>query len=227
MQHGLLGKEAPDVLGRDGLEIDGVAIEALRQQSSDDPQHHGSRRRSKSAHVIHVIVVAAQFLIHRPRADWRLRNGTLSAQHDEQMPKRRAVIGPVVPRVSSTRAARQVVVKKYGDRDFVDSGQRQPPGAGPAREVRHLSDVAGNGVRSVPALGQATLERSGMWPDGAGGEPIDLDDARVLSGIHGDLRKWDHQCAPKPKLCPVRRVTIPPHAAMTLPPRHQRRATCA
>jgi hypothetical protein len=124
-----------------------------------------------------VIVVATQFLIHRPGADWRLRNGTLRAKHDEQVPKRCAVIGPVVPHVPSTRAARQVIVKEDGDRDFVDPGQRQPPGADPAREVRHLSDVAGNGVRGVPALGQVTLERGGVRPDGTGGEPIDLDDA--------------------------------------------------
>ena len=74
--------------------------------------------------MIHVLVVAAQFLIHRPRADRRLRNGALSAEHDEQVPKRRAVIGSVVPHVPSACAARQVVVKKYGDRDFVDPGQR-------------------------------------------------------------------------------------------------------
>jgi len=177
--------------------------------------------------VIHVIVVATQFLIHGRRADWWLCNGTLRAKHGEQVPKRRAVIGPVVPRVSSASATRQVVVKEDGDRDFVDPGQRQPPGADPARKVRHLSDVAGNGVRGVPALGQVMLERDGVRPDGTGGEPIDLDDARVLSGIHGDLQKWDHQCAPTPKLCPVRRVTPPPHAAPMRPPRNQGRVTCA
>ena len=67
--------------------------------------------------------------------------------------------------------------KKYGDRNFVDPGQRQTPGADPAREVRHLSDVAGYGMRGVPALGQVTLERDGVRPDGTGGEPINLDDA--------------------------------------------------
>jgi hypothetical protein len=41
------------------------------------------------------------------------------------MPKRRAVIGPVVPRMSSTRATRKVIVKKYGDRNFVNSDQWQ------------------------------------------------------------------------------------------------------
>ncbi|HOY34841.1 MAG TPA: hypothetical protein PLG32_06850 [Piscinibacter sp.] len=127
--------------------------------------------------MIHVIVVAAQFLIHRPRADWRLRNGTLRAKYDEQVPKRCAVIGAVVTHLPSTRAARQVVVKEDGDRDFVDPGQRQSPRADPAREVRHFSDVAGNGVRGVPALGQVTLERGGVRPDGTSGEPIDLDDA--------------------------------------------------
>jgi len=160
-------------------------------------------------------------------ADWRLRNGTLRAKHNEQVPERRAVIGPVVLRVSSARAARQVVVKEDGDRDFVDPGQRQPPGADPAREVRHLSEVAGNGVCGVPALGQVTLERGNVRPDGTGEEPIDLDDAQVLSGIHGDLQKWDHQCAPMPKLCPVRQMTVPPNTAPMLPPRDQRRVTCA
>ena len=81
------------------------------------------------------------------------------------------------------------------------------PPTDPAREVRYLSDVAGNGVRGVPALGQVTLERDDVGPDGAGGEPIELNDARVLSGIHGDLRKWVPQCAPTPKLCPVQRMT--------------------
>ena len=152
---------------------------------------------------------------------------TLRAKHDEQVPKRRAVIGPVVPRVPSASAARKVVVKEDGDRDFVDPAQWQPPGAYPAREVRHLSEVTGNGVRSVPALGQVTLESDGVRPDGTGGEPIDLDDARVLSGIHGDHQKWDHQCAPKPKLCPVQKLTIQPDAAPILPPRHQHLVTCA
>ncbi|MBC7733847.1 MAG: hypothetical protein H7306_18465 [Bacteriovorax sp.] len=140
MQRGLLGKEAPDVLGRDGLDIDGVATEALRQQPPNDPQHHGSALRREPTYAVHVIVVATQFLIHRRRADWRLGNSTLPAKHDEQVPKRRAVIGPVVPRVPSTCATRQVVVKEDGDRDFVDPGQRQPPGADPAREMGHLGE---------------------------------------------------------------------------------------
>jgi len=227
VQRGLLGKEAPDVLGRDGCDIDGVAVEALRQQPPNDPQHHGSALRREPAHVVHVLVVATQFLIHRRHADWRLRNGALRAKHDEQVAKRRAVIGPVVPCVPSASATRQVVVKEDADRDFVDPGQRQTPGADPAREMRHLSDVAGNGVRSVHALGQVILERDGVRSDGTGGEPIDLNDARVLSGIHGDLQKWDHQCAPTPKLCPVRQMTIPPDTALMPPPRDQRRVTCA
>ena len=227
MQRGLFGKEAPDVLRRDGLDIDGVAIEALRQQPPDDPQHHSPALRREPAHMVHVIVVATQFLIHRPGADRRLRDSALRAKHDEQVPKRCAVIGPVVPGVSSTRATRQVIVKEDGDRDFVDPGQRQPPGADPVREVRHLSDVARNGVRGVPALGQVTLERGGVGPDRTGGEPVNLNDARVLSGIHGDLQKWDHQCAPKPKLCPALRMTTSPYAAPMLPPRHQHQFTCA
>ena len=124
MQRSLLGEEAPYVLGRDGLDIDGVAIEALRQQPPNDPQHHGPALRREPTNMVHVIVVATQFLIYGHGADWRLRKGALRAKHNEQVPKRRAVIGPVVPRASSACAARQMVVKEDGDRDFVDPGQR-------------------------------------------------------------------------------------------------------
>ncbi len=89
--------------------------------------------------MVHVIVVAAKCLIHRRRADGRLRNGALSAKHDEQVPMRGAVTGPVVPHVPSACAARQVVVKKYGDRGFVDPGQWQSPGACSARELCQLA----------------------------------------------------------------------------------------
>ena len=188
MQRGLFGKEAPKVLGRDGRDIDGVAVEALRQQSSYDSQRHGPGVRRKPTHVVHVIDVAAQFLIHGRCADWRLPNSALIWQYEEQVPERRAVIGPIMSRVSSACATRQVIVKKYGDRDFVDPGQRQPPSAYPAREVLILSEVAGNGVRGIPALGQAMLERGGLRPDGAGDEPINFGDVRALGGIHGDLR---------------------------------------
>ncbi len=177
--------------------------------------------------MIHVIVVAAQFLIHRPRADGRLRNGAFSAKHDKQVPKRRAVIGSVVAHVPSESAARQMVVKENSDRDFGDPGQGPPPGANPTREVRYLSHVAANRVRGVPAFGQVTLERDGVRPDGTGGQPINFDDTKALSGIHGDLQKWDHQCAPKPKLCPVQRMTISPYAAPLLSPRHRHRLICA
>jgi hypothetical protein len=119
-----------------------------------------------------------------------LRNGTLRAKRDEQVPKRRAAIGQVAPHPSSTCTARQVVVKEDGDRDFVDPVQRQPPGTYPAREMRYLTDVAGNSVRGVPAFGQVTPERDGVRSDGIGIEPIDLDDTGVLSSIHGDLQMW-------------------------------------
>lgn len=94
-----------------------------------------------------------------------------------KLPERSAVIGPVVPRVPGTSTARQVLVKEYGDRDFVDPGQQLLLSACPTRKMPHLSEVTGNGGRGVPALGQVTLERDGVRPDGTGGEPIDLDDA--------------------------------------------------
>jgi len=62
VQRGLFGKEAPNLLGRESGDINGVAIEALRLQPSYEPQHHGPRLRRESAHVVHVFVVAAQFL---------------------------------------------------------------------------------------------------------------------------------------------------------------------
>jgi len=37
------------------------------------------------------------------------------------------------------------------------------------------------------------LVRDGVRPDEAGGEPVNFGKVRVLSGIHGDLQKWDHQ----------------------------------
>jgi hypothetical protein len=73
--------------------------------------------------VVHVIVVAAQFLIYRPSADRRLRNNILRTKHDEQVPKRRSVFGTVVPLLPSACATREVVVKEYCNRDFVDPGQ--------------------------------------------------------------------------------------------------------
>jgi hypothetical protein len=114
-----------------------------------------------------VFVVAAHLLIYGHGAQRRLRNGTLRPQDKQQMPKRRAVVAAVMAYGSGARATRQVIVKKYGDRDFVDHGQRHTPGACPACEMRDLGQVAGDGVCGVPALGQVTLERSGMWPDGA------------------------------------------------------------
>ena len=91
--------------------------------------------------MVHVIVVAALLLIHGRCADWRLPNSALTSQYEEQVPERRTVIGAVMSRVSSACATRQVIVNKYGDRNFVDPGQPHPPGAYPAREVLDLSEV--------------------------------------------------------------------------------------
>ena len=40
----------------------------------------------------------------------------------------------------------------------------------------------------------------------------------MLSRIHGDLQKWDHQCAPKPKLCPGAPARTVAYERLGIPP---------
>ena len=215
------------MLGLDRGDVDGGIVEALAEQAPDDAQRRGTGARRQSTHMVHVLVVAAQLFIHGYGAHRRVGDGALRAQDKQQMPKRCAVVGAVMANGSGACATRQVIVKKYGDRDFVDPGQRYTPGACPACEVRDLGQVAGDGVCGVPALGQVTLERGGVGADGAGREPVNFGQARSLSGIHGGLQKWSHQCAPNGKLCPVRRITLPLYAASPLRRQPQHRTTCA
>ena len=215
------------MLGFDRGDVDDGIVEALAEQASDDSQRRGTGARRQTTHMVHVLVVAAQLFIHGRGAHRRVRDGALSPQDKQQMPKCRAVVAAVMAYGSGARATRQVIVKKYRDRDFVDPGQRHTPGACPAREMRDLGKVAGDSVCGVPALGQVTLERGGVGADGAAREPINFGQVRSLSGIHGGLQKWNHQCAPNRKLCPVLQLTITPHAASMLRRRPRHRTTCA
>src|SRR5512135_2350486 len=102
------------MFGLDRSDVDGVIAESLGEQAPDDAQRRRAGARRQSAHMIHVLVVAAQLFIHGYGAYRRVRDGALSAQDKQQMPKRRAVVGAVMAYGSGTRAARQVIVKKYG-----------------------------------------------------------------------------------------------------------------
>ncbi|WP_256927818.1 hypothetical protein [Caballeronia sordidicola] len=81
----MTGKETPNVLAFDCSDVYGTLAETSRQQPSDDAQSYAPRLRRQAAHVIHVLVVAAQLLIYRCRAVCGHRDDALGAQHHEQM----------------------------------------------------------------------------------------------------------------------------------------------
>ena len=216
---GLLREEAPDMFGLDRRDVDGAATEAGGQQPPDDAPCHVPRLGRQTSHVIHVVVIAEQFRLHRCGADHRRRNGALRAQHCKQVAQCRAEVASVVARGSSAVAVREVTVEELGDRPFVDPVQPQASAARPTREMENAGDIAGERARGVPAFGQVLLERINVRTDRPVREPVDVDAAGTARNAHGGLQKWGHQCTCLQELCLYLRGPTAPRAAPRL---HQR-----
>jgi len=108
----LFGEEVADVLGPDHCDVDGVIAEAPDQQPAHDAQCQSPGRRGKAAHTLHVLTVAAQFVIYRCLAHDRWGDHTLSAQNDQQMPQSSAQTGPMALNCAGAAAARNVTVQE-------------------------------------------------------------------------------------------------------------------
>ena len=109
--------------------------------------------------MVHVIVKAAQLLIHRRRPHRWFGDDALGTQHDEPMPERCTQVAAIYTNGFRAVAARQVVIEKTPNRLFIDLANVQPTSARPALEVSKAAEVATNGVRGVAAFGQVLRER--------------------------------------------------------------------
>jgi hypothetical protein len=73
--------------------------------------------------MVHVRIVAAEFLIHRRRAHRCWSNGTPSAQHSQEMTQSGAQRTTISLNRAGAAASRQMLIKKFGYQCFVDALQ--------------------------------------------------------------------------------------------------------
>src|SRR3990170_2483560 len=115
--------------------------------------------------MVHVFVVAPQFLIHRrrPRRWWG--NHALSAQHNQQMTQRGAQTAPVALNRSRAVASRKMFVEELGDDSLVDASDAETPTGNPLSKVGETAHAVGKRGRSVSAVSQVLLKRVKMRRD--------------------------------------------------------------
>src|SRR6266853_300190 len=121
-------------------------------------QSHTSRLRREPANILHMVVEAAQLLVHRGRSGKVPRDDGLGAQHDEQMPECRAQIAVVPPSRRRILTLEQMVIEKSLDGVLVNPIDVQPRPAHPKRKHCKACHVYIDGARCVPALAQMMPE---------------------------------------------------------------------
>src|SRR5580704_7525332 len=121
-------------------------------------QSHTSRLRREPANILHMVVEAAQLLVHRGRSGKVPRDDGLGAQHDEQMPECRAQIAVVPPSRRRILTLGQMVIEKSLDGALVNPIDVQPRPAHPKRKHCKACHVYIDGARCVPALAQMMPE---------------------------------------------------------------------
>jgi hypothetical protein len=80
------GREPADVFGLNRRDDHRPIGKLLEQQAAHYAQEHAARLRREAANMVHVVVVAAQLLVHRGRSRWWLGDDGVGAQNDKQMP---------------------------------------------------------------------------------------------------------------------------------------------
>jgi hypothetical protein len=148
---GPCGEEAAHVLRRDDRESNGVVAEVLAQQRFDQAQGALAGLRGKPPHLLHVLVIAAQFLAHRCRVRRLGRDGVGGAQHDQQVAQCGAH-GGWVTRTRRAAAAGKMVLDELGHEVLAEVSQALAGLLHPHRQVHHRRFAAAHVAGSVAAV---------------------------------------------------------------------------
>ena len=166
-------------------------------------QSHTSRLRREPANILHMVVEAAQLLVHRDRSGKVPRDDGFGAQHDEQMPERRVQIAVLPPSRRRTLTLEPVVIEKSLDRVLVNPIDVQPRPAHPKRKHCKACHVYIDSARCVPALGQMMPESISVGRQLARKKLVRRFLGKSSRRVHSDLLKsGDHLLTPA-KLCLV------------------------
>ena len=108
--------------------------------------------------MIHVLIEAAQLLIHWSQLRSARRGNPEYAQHQEQMTERCAGITPVAARVPAAITVRQMAIQESRNDCLIDPHQLQIGPLCPLGKVGSAVEVCVNGVWRVTALSQIPLQ---------------------------------------------------------------------
>jgi hypothetical protein len=86
----------------------GRSANCSSKQAAHYAQEHAARLRREAANMVHVVVVAAQLLVHRGRSRWWLGDDGVGAQNDKQMPLPEANLTARVTMVRCVRLAHEI-----------------------------------------------------------------------------------------------------------------------
>jgi hypothetical protein len=177
--------------------------------------------------VIHVLVVATQFVIDRRGAySWR-SDCALSSEHHQQMPQRGAAVAPIALHRFGATAARKMLVEELGDGRLIDVPNAHATLAKPLHEVGHATQAIAERTRRAGAGDEVLLVCLAVRRERTLVEPIDAADPRRLDCSHSGLLKWDDHWTRMPKLCLELRSALLPSAPLRLRDAASRRRTYA
>ncbi len=123
--------------------------------------------------MVHVRIVAAEFLIHRRRALRWWSNGTPSSQHNQEMGQSGAQHAPITLNRAGAVALQQMLIKKLGYQCFVDALQAQSATVYPLCEVANAAKAMRKRGRGVATVCQVQHVRINVRGERLFGEPID------------------------------------------------------
>jgi len=166
-------------------------------------QSHTSRLRREPANILHMVVEAAQLLVHRGRSGKVPRDDGLGAQHDEQMPECRAQIAVVPPSRRRILTLEQMVIEKSLDGVLVNPIDVQPRPAHPKRKHCKACHVYIDGARCVPALAQMMPESISVGRQLTRKKLVRRIAGKSSCRVHSGLLKWGDHLRTPARLCLV------------------------
>src|SRR5271166_4360965 len=140
--------------------------------------------------MVHIVVEAAQLFVYRGGSGKTFSDDGVGAQHDEQVPKRRAQVVVRPSYRTCTGAAGQVSVEKSLDHVLVDPMDIQTAPDRPVREVCKACQVATDSAGRIPALRQMTRESINVGRQLALKKPICRIAVKSCRRVHCGLLEW-------------------------------------
>lgn len=168
--------------------------------------------------MVHVLVVATQFVIDRRGAYGGRSDCVLSPEHHKQVAQRGAAVAPIALNRFGATAARKMLVEELGDGRLIDVPNAHAALAKPLHEVGNATQAIAERARRASAVDEVLLVCLAVRRERTFVEPVDAADPRRLDCSHSGLLKWEDHWTRTQKLC--LELCSPPLLGVALRMRH-------